>query len=298
MGEATRTASRSLQPRWPVQADLLRRLMRAAPFQPATNLWRAIEIPVLAGALPQTGAALDLGCGDGVLTELLREVAVADWRLVGVDSDSCEAAAARNSGIYERVHAASGDSIDEPNSSFDLAFANSVLEHVKNLPDCLREIGRCLRPGGMLAATVPSPAFRELLSGPGRWARRTRGEYLTEIDRRLAHVNYWPAERWRSELAAAGFDLPKFTSYLSERQLRRWEAWSHWTGGLLYRLRRGRRQPIAIQRSLGLRRSLPSSCAPLATSLAAAIGRGMIDDVAESGGACWLIVAERSEVRV
>lgn len=282
------------QPR--TRQNLLRRLMRTAPFQPATNLWRAVEVAELAQSLPATGAVLDLGCGDGELTIILRDLVGARWRLVGVDPDRSEAAAALATGAYQSVHAASAASIAEPDQSFDLVFANSVLEHIPNLSECLREAARLLKPGGLLAATVPSPHFHRLLRGPGRFSRQSRAEYLAEIDRRLAHVNYWSAEQWRDELTSAGLEPPTFHGYLSRRQLQRWETWSHWTGGLLYRLRKGRQQPIAIQRSLGLRRRAPSGFGGLASLIAWLVSYGVMNDCVAIGkdAACWLVLARKS----
>lgn len=280
-----------------VQRRLLRRLMAAAPFQPATNLWRSIEVPVLAAALPTEGRGLDVGCGDGALTGILRELRRADWTLVGLDPDPHEVAAARRAGLYEHVHNVTADRIPESDAAFDFVFANSVLEHIPILPDCLGEMARCLKPGGMFAATVPSPAFHRLLRGPGRLRRISREEYRSETDRRLAHVQYWPAERWREELRAVGFVDFTFSGYLSPAQTARWETWSNWTGGLLYRWRRQRQAPISIQRSLGLRRPLARGLGFLAAPLAWSISCGVLGDMpaAKDDSGCLLVVARKSE---
>src|SRR5207253_1383279 len=122
--------------------------------------------------------------------------------------------------------------------------------------------------------------------------------YYQQIDRRLAHINYWSPERWRRELAAAGFESPTIRGYLSPRQVRRWESWSNWTGGIVYRLKRGRQQPIDIQRGWGLRRHLHRPLRFLAAPLAALIGRGMYGqedlDPAQSG--CLLVVSHKAPV--
>ena len=59
------------------QRRLLESLMIGAPWQPATNFWRCVELPVLAAALPIEGRGLDVGCGDGVLTEALVAAGIA-----------------------------------------------------------------------------------------------------------------------------------------------------------------------------------------------------------------------------
>ena len=90
--------------------QLLRDNLRIAPEQPATALWRAIEIGHLLRrtALPVNGRGLDLGCGNGRVTGLVRDRSRARWELVGVDPDPREVALARESGIYEAVHEVDG----------------------------------------------------------------------------------------------------------------------------------------------------------------------------------------------
>lgn len=275
------------------QAELLRRFMTEAPAQLATNLWRCVEVPVLAAALPAAGFGLDIGCGDGHLTKLLRELAGADWRLVGIDPDLAEADLGRRSGQYERVHACGADRIPEPAGAFDFAFANSVLEHIPDVPPCLREVARVLKPGGLFAATVPSAHFHGCLRGPT--AARLRPTYLADLDDRLAHRHYWPAERWAAELTAAGFVPGPAVPYCTRRQVRRWELLSHWTGGLLHRLGGRARKPIEIQRGLRVRRGLPGPLRRLAGPLAAAAGAGVLADrdphPARNGG--LLVVARK-----
>lgn len=288
---------------------LLQKFMADAPFQPATNLWRAIEIPILADALPKRGRGLDVGCGDGVLTRLLAEIAGArltpvdesahasetGWSLVGIDVDPAETALAAVEGFYSAVHTTGADRIPESSASFDFAFANSVLEHIADLPPCLAEVGRTLKPGAMFFATVPSPGLHKLMRGPSVLRRVSRQEYLAETDRRLLHFRYPSVEDWRELLREAGFDLISARGYLTARQVGRWERWTNSTGGLLYRLRGAKLRPIEIQRQLGMRRSIPKALKVLARPLAWAAGRGVLSDDAvdpnETG--CLLIVGRR-----
>ncbi|HVA50421.1 MAG TPA: class I SAM-dependent methyltransferase [Pirellulales bacterium] len=259
-------------------------------------MWRAIELSALGPKLPSSGNVLDIGCGDGHVTRILREAARARWRLVGVDADPHETKLAEQAGIYDRVHTAPANAVPEEDGAFDLAIANSVLEHICELPSALGEISRCLAPGGLLAATVPSVEFHELLAGPAKFSRRTRAAYLADIDRRLAHVNYWSRQRWREELSRAGFGAPAITGYLSLRQLRRWETWSNWTGGMLYRSFGRQRSPIAIQRSLGLRRRFPRALGLLAFKAAWAATARILDERAsddEPTACCLILVRKR-----
>lgn len=284
------TAS-SLPPDVSVRWQVLRELVERAPFQPATNYWRAIEVPELAAALPKQGRGLDVGCGDGALTAVLRRLVGDEWTLVGIDVHPFETALARQSGEYAAVHTCGADNVPEPSESFDFAFANSVLEHIPDLPSCLREIARLLRPGGLLVATVPAATFHSCLSGR---AGERRDAYLDTLDRRLAHVNYWSIERWHNELAACGLELTIGRGYLSCSQVRWWESWSNWTGGLFYRISGRRHRPIESQRALGLRRGLPMALRFIAAPIAWIVARGGLGGaVTEAEPTGGLLVAAR-----
>jgi hypothetical protein len=113
------------------------------------------------------------------------------------------------------------------------------------------------------------------------------------MDERLAHCQYWSEEDWFRELRKAGFQPEPVSVYLTLSQVRRWEFWSNWTGGLLYRLYGRGRKPIEIQRGLGLRRGLPRFLRPFASPIAWIVSRGIrgqIEDAPEKN-ACFLVRA-------
>jgi SAM-dependent methyltransferase len=266
---------------------LFARLMMAAPFQPATNLWRAIEIGVLQPAHFPEGRGLDLGCGDGRLARIVFD-RVGSRRLVGLDPDPLETSAAVASGVYERVHTAPGDHIPEPDAAFQFVFSNSVLEHIPSLEPVLGEVARVLAPGGRFVFTVPADGFHAALSGPW-WPGVSRQRYLDTIDRRCAHVRYWSAAEWRQALGAHGMNVVHTQEYLAGSQLRRWENLSRLTAGVLFVLSGQRRHPIAIQRALGLRGPrLPESLARAAARFLA-LGTA----ASEGRGTCLLVIAEK-----
>ena len=241
----------------PIQ--LLRELMLGSPFQPATNLWRAVELDaVLRHGLP-IGRGLDLGCGDGKLTTLISRAlgpggAQIEW--VGVDLDPAETAQARASGLYARVHTGSAALIPEPDACLDFVFSNSVLEHIGPIDEVLAEASRLLKPGGRFICTVPGPQFHECLAGPW-WPGGSRPDYEREIDVRCAHLRYWSDAEWAEHLQSQGLVLEVTQPYLSQRQVQRWEAISAWTGGLAYRVFGRHARPIEIQRRLQLRNERP-----------------------------------------
>lgn len=90
---------------------------------------------------------LDLGCGDGVLSEKLRD---AGATVVGVDGSPDMVAAAQRRGIDARLADACSLPFD---AEFDAAFSNAALHWMKHDPDgVLRSVRRSLKPGGRFAA--------------------------------------------------------------------------------------------------------------------------------------------------
>lgn len=250
-------------------------------------MWRAVEVDrLVAHGLPQ-GRGLDLGCGDGLLTRIVLEE-VGPRQLVGVDPDPAEAEQARELGIYEAVHVAGGEAIPEPAGSFDWVLSNSVLEHIPEIEPVLAEVARLLRKRGAFIFTVPAVGFHESLRGP-ILPRSSRQDYLRDLDRRLAHHRYLAADGWRKALAAHRLTVSAAVAYMGPREVRRWEAISRFTAGVLYSLSARRRRPIEIQRGLGLRkagRRMPAAVArPLASVLAAGLNGS------EPGTACLLVEA-------
>src|SRR5439155_8396846 len=99
---------------------------------------------------PQAGERiLDLGCGDGALTE---RIVSAGAHVVGVDASSDMVNAARRRGLDARVM--DGGSLDF-NSEFDAVFSNAAMHWMKRDPDAvISGIHRALKPGGRFAAEM------------------------------------------------------------------------------------------------------------------------------------------------
>ena len=104
----------------------------------------ALGQPVLELLQPRPGERiLDLGCGDGVLTEKL---VVSGAHVVGVDSSADMVAAAHKRGIDARVMDATELSFDQ---KFDAVFSNAVLHWIKHDPDAaIASAYRALRRSG------------------------------------------------------------------------------------------------------------------------------------------------------
>jgi trans-aconitate methyltransferase len=99
---------------------------------------------------PQPGERiLDLGCGDGALTE---KIAAMGTEVVGVDGSPDMVAAAKWRGIDSRVADASTINF---HSEFDAVFSNAALHWMNRDPDAvIRGVHGALKPGGRFAAEM------------------------------------------------------------------------------------------------------------------------------------------------
>ena len=104
----------------------------------------ALGQPVLDLLQPQPGERiLDLGCGDGVLTEKLAALGA---RVVGVDNSPDMIAAARLRGVDARIMDVRSLTFE---NEFDAVFSNAALHWVKDDPDSpITGAFRALVPGG------------------------------------------------------------------------------------------------------------------------------------------------------
>ena len=104
----------------------------------------------LAEVVPLRGLVLDLGCGSAPLFRLL---AGRSW--VGLDTSAAELAAARAAGAGPLLQARAS-AIPLRDASVDVVVCSMSLMVTTPLPQVIAEIARVLRPGGLLAATIPA----------------------------------------------------------------------------------------------------------------------------------------------
>lgn len=142
--------------------------------------WRSsgarLEALVRASASPGS-RVLDVGSGRGGVMELIwDEVGLA----VGVDPDRASLVERR---VPLPVAQAAGDRLPLADSSFDVALAIWVFEHLAEPGPTLSEIARVLRPGGRLIFLTPNRRH------PLIWANRL-SQMLPRLQRRLVPTLY------------------------------------------------------------------------------------------------------------
>jgi len=106
--------------------------------------------PVILNAVPDgCGAALEVGCGDGLLA---RRLAARAAEVTAIDSDAGMIALARQRTFASHVRFVHADFLACPieAASFGFVCANTALHHM-DFVAALRAMARALRPGGRLA---------------------------------------------------------------------------------------------------------------------------------------------------
>jgi ubiquinone/menaquinone biosynthesis C-methylase UbiE len=127
---------------------------------------------------------LDVGAGSGTFTNRLSAKGF-DVTSTDVTDEALGVLRARVSGAVVRADATS---LPFSPGSFDAVVFGEVLEHVEDDAGALREAARVLRPGGVLALTVPrNPAW---YSNSDRWAGHVRRYRREELLHRVATAGF------------------------------------------------------------------------------------------------------------
>jgi 2-polyprenyl-3-methyl-5-hydroxy-6-metoxy-1,4-benzoquinol methylase len=139
---------------------------------------------------------LDVGCGEGVLTEQWADK-LGDGRIVGIDLDDPKLKAEwdkrRRANLEYRVEDATHLSFGD--REFDMATAIEVLEHVPDPERTVAEMARVAKH--WLLVSVPrEPLWRGL--------NMARGAYLKDFGNTPGHINHWSKRSFVSMLSHHG----------------------------------------------------------------------------------------------
>jgi trans-aconitate methyltransferase len=138
---------------------------------------------------------LDIGCGDGYLTE---KIAASGAQLIGIDYSPELAKAARSRGI--EVHVQSAETM-EFDHEFDAAFSNAALHWMLNARALVKGVEKALKPRGRFIGEFAGAKNAYHIRREVHEALARRGIDSADID-----PWYLPtAEEYRQVLEAGGF---------------------------------------------------------------------------------------------
>lgn len=154
--------------------------------------------PVVELLAPRAGERiLDLGCGDGALTEKLVAMGCS---AVGVDAAEDFIGAARSRGLDARLMDGERLSFD---NEFDAVFSNAALHWMKRPDAVIDGVWRALKPGGRFVAELGGDGCVAKIVAALNAALARRG-----IDGDRVNPWYFPTvEDYRQRLTARGFDV-------------------------------------------------------------------------------------------
>jgi malonyl-CoA O-methyltransferase len=152
--------------------------------------------------LARAGRILEIGCGTGYLTGLLRQ-ANGEARLVALDLDAgLVDAARRRLGLEAGAAWLVADAETPLRGEYDLIIANATFQWFTRPGETLAALYRNLAPGGVLAFSTLGPqTFQELAESLNRAARSLNLAVIPPIPAQ----GFGDRETWSERLYQAGF---------------------------------------------------------------------------------------------
>ena len=141
-------------------------------------------------------AVLDVGCGEGVLTQQWAQ-RLPGRRVVGIDLDdpAIQAEWAKRQAPNLEYRAMKAENLPFADAEFDLASAIEVLEHVPDPEHTVAEMARVAQR--WLLVSVPrEPLWRAL--------NLARGAYVKDLGNTPGHLNHWSKRSFVALLARHG----------------------------------------------------------------------------------------------
>ncbi len=177
---------------------------------PSLGLWRAAEVAALRQHHYEH-PIVEAGCGDGLVTSLVLQTVE-----IGCDPwpEVLPRAAGRN--LYGKLLPVPIERAGIEEASVATVICNSVVEHMRMLDPVFAAVARMLMPGGRFVFAAPSDRFSQWLILPS-------GRYRAWRNRRLHHLNLWPAGQWAARLAQHGFKITNIRPYLKRHLVALWD---------------------------------------------------------------------------
>ena len=182
----------------------------------------ALDPMMLELAKPRNKRILDLGCGEGYFSRLMRSHGARE--IIGIDASADLITAAKTkdpTGDYRLLDVTREEL---PDGNFDSVVANMVLHDLPDLRDVFRKISRSLVTQGTLVASVLNPYYAYPV---GEWKRQIRNMLRGDMKPQLQIKNYFLPSEQTKTLPHTNTKVPHFhhqmsfyVNYASEFNLR------------------------------------------------------------------------------
>jgi SAM-dependent methyltransferase len=147
---------------------------------------------------------------------------------VGIDLDPMVIDQARQTGYYSELFTCNACQLPFAADTFALVFSNSSLEHVRGVVAALSEVRRVLKPGGILAFTVPTARFGQSLLRP-RLLRMLR--MRSQAEDAQEHIlsdtdtyNRLTLDQWCELVLETGLRIVKSETFMPPPSIWLWES--------------------------------------------------------------------------
>lgn len=196
--------------------DYLAKFLRISPLSHA--LWRSCEALAFE-KLDFKKPVLDIGCGFGEFA------GVAFNKIeVGIDINKSDLNKAQSGKKYAKLIETDARRMPFKNNSFATIISVSVLEHIEDTKEVVKEAQRVLKKGGIFAFSVPTDSLYSNLLVP-RILRSFKMESLGKLYfqahcRAFKHVSLKSRNWWVKQLEANGFLIIQKQGTVSSKLLK------------------------------------------------------------------------------
>jgi ubiquinone/menaquinone biosynthesis C-methylase UbiE len=163
------------------------------------------EIRILRRITPITniGMALEIGCGNGYGTKLIKKH-FGPERIEAIDLDEkmIEIARRRNRDSSIRYYVMDASALSFADRTFDVIFDFGIIHHIPNWKDCISEMYRVLKDNG--EAVLEELSIETFSTLPGRIWKGLLDHPYTKM---------FSTAEFLESLAATGFEVQGFSEY-------------------------------------------------------------------------------------
>lgn len=180
----------------------------AGLYRKHTGFVSKLGLPVVDLLHPRPGEKiLDIGCGDGELTEKLVDLGC---EVVAIDASPEMVEAAKARGVDARVmNAVDLDSVVDYHGRFDAVFSNAALHWIKPMESVVWGVYQSLKPGGRFVAEFGGKGNVETIRKALHDSLRSRGVKPRNVD----PWNFPSPEEYKALLISYGFDVQSIEHY-------------------------------------------------------------------------------------